>query len=76
MNYLTIEGVKLILNQPDVTSLRGRRDLALLSLMYDTGSRVQEIIDLTPASIRLDIPNTIKKNKQGEKTRIVPLLEQ
>lgn len=76
MNYLTIEGVKLILNQPDVTSLRGRRDLALLSLMYDTGSRVQEIIDLTPASIRLDIPNTIKITGKGNKTRIVPLLEQ
>jgi integrase/recombinase XerD len=75
INYLTTEGVKLLLEQPDLTSERGRRDLALLSLMYDTGSRVQEIIDLTPSVIRLDKPNTIKVTGKGNKTRIVPLLE-
>lgn len=75
INYLTTEGVKLLLEQPDLESEKGRRDLALLSLMYDTGSRVQEIIDLTPSSIRLDKPNTIKVTGKGNKTRIVPLLE-
>jgi site-specific recombinase XerD len=76
MNYLTIDGIKLLLSQPDVTSEKGRRDLALLSLMYDTGSRVQELIDLTSASIRLDKPYTIRITGKGNKTRIVPLLEQ
>ncbi len=76
MNYLTIEGVKLLLNQPDIRSKKGRRDLALLSLMYDTGSRVQELIDLTSASIRLDNPRTIRITGKGNKTRIVPLIEQ
>ena len=75
MNYLTTEGVKLLLKQPDLQPEQGRRDLALLSLMYDTGSRVQEIIDLTPASIRLDNPYTIRITGKGNKTRIVPLLE-
>lgn len=76
MNYLSIEGIKLLLNQPDINSEKGRRDLALLSLMYDTGSRVQELIDLTSASIRLDKPYTIRITGKGNKTRIVPLLEQ
>jgi len=76
MNYLTIDGIKLLLEQPDVTSQKGRRDLALLSLMYDTGSRVQEIIDLTPEAIRLDKPYTILIKGKGNKTRIVPLLEE
>jgi site-specific recombinase XerD len=75
INYLTTEGVKLLLEQPDLTSEKGRRDLALLSLMYDTGSRVQEIIDLTPSAIRLDKPYTIQITGKGDKTRIVPLLE-
>ena len=75
INYLTTEGIKLLLEQPDYTSEKGRRDLALLSLMYDTGSRVQEIIDLTPSAIRLDKPYTIKITGKGNKTRIVPLLE-
>ncbi len=75
INYLTTEGIKLLLEQPNLASEKGRRDLALLSLMYDTGSRVQEIIDLTPAAIRLDKPYTIKLTGKGNKTRIVPLLE-
>ena len=76
LNYLTIDGIKLLLEQPDMTTKRGYRDLALLSLMYDSGSRVQEIIDLTPSNIRLDTPCTIKITGKGNKTRIVPLLEQ
>lgn len=75
MNYLSIEGITLLLQQPDITTGKGRRDLALLSLMYDTGSRVQEIIDLTPSSIRLDKPSTIRITGKGKKTRIVPMLD-
>jgi len=75
MNYLVIEGVKLLLKQPDTRTLRGRRDLTLLSLMYDTGSRVQEIIDLTASRIRLHKPPTIKITGKGNKTRLVPMLD-
>lgn len=75
-NYLTIDGIKLLLEQPDTTTKRGCRDLALLSLMYDSGSRVQEVIDLTPSNIRLEIPYTIQITGKGNKSRIVPLLQQ
>ena len=75
VNYLSIEGITLLLQQPDLKTARGRRDLALLSLMYDTGSRVQEIIDLNPLSIRLDKPSTIKVVGKGNKARIVPMME-
>ncbi len=75
MNYLSIEGITLLLKQPDITTKTGRRDLALLSLMYDTGSRVQEIIDLTSSTIRFDKPSTIRVTGKGKKTRIIPMLE-
>ena len=75
MNYLSLDGIRSLLASPDVKEKRGRRDLALLSLMYDTGARVQEIIDLTPAMIRLDKPCTIKLIGKGNKARIVPLLD-
>jgi len=75
MNYLSIEGITLLLQQPDVTTSKGRRDLAILSLMYDTGSRVQELINLTPSSVRLDKPSTIRVTGKGKKTRIIPMLE-
>lgn len=75
MNYLSIEGVKLLLEQINTATQRGRRDLALLSLMYDTASRVQEIIDLTPSCVRVDKPAIIKITGKGNKTRIVPMLD-
>lgn len=76
VNYLTIDGIKLLLQQPDQSTPKGRRDLAMLSLMYDCAARVQEIIDLTPAMIRLTKPYTVKIIGKGNKPRIVPLMEQ
>jgi site-specific recombinase XerD len=76
INYLTTEEIKLLLEQPDLNTIKGVRDLALLALMYDTGARVQEIIDLSPSSIRLDKPFTIKLIGKGTKARIVPLMEE
>lgn len=74
INYLTLDGIKLLLKMPNLDTTAGRRDLALLSLMYETGGRVQEIIDLTPSMIRFDQPYTIKLIGKGNKARIVPLM--
>lgn len=76
INYLSVEGIRLLLDGPDLSTKNGRRDLALLSLMYNSGARVQEIIDLTPSMVRLDHPCTVKLIGKGNKARIVPLLEQ
>lgn len=43
--------------------------------MYDTAARVQEIIDLTPSSIRFDKPYTVKLIGKGKKARIVSLMK-
>lgn len=75
VNYLTVDGIQLLLQQPDQSTKKGRRDLVMLSLMYDCAARVQEIIDLTPAMIRLTKPYTIKIIGKGNKPRIVPLME-
>ena len=76
INYLTIDGIKLLLLQPDLSTNKGIRDLAMIALMYDTGARVQEIIDLTPYSLRLNKPNTVKIIGKGNKARIVPLMDE
>lgn len=75
LNYMTLDGIKLLLEMPDQNTATGRRDLALLSLMYDTAARVQEVIDLTPAMVRLEQPYIIKLIGKGKKARIVPLME-
>jgi len=77
INYLTTEGIKLLLEQPDTTTVNGRRNLALLALMYDTGARVQEIIDLAPESLKIENqPYTIRIFGKGRKSRVVPLMEE
>jgi site-specific recombinase XerD len=75
ITYLTIEGIKLLLAQPDTATSKGRRDLALLSLIYDTGARVQEIIDLDPSRLRLGKPPVIKIVGKGNRARLVPMLD-
>lgn len=77
INYLTVDAIKLLLEQPDTTTGKGRRNLALLALMYDTGARVQEIIDLTVECIRIESrPYTIRLTGKGRKSRIVPLMDE
>lgn len=74
ISYLTLDAMKAILQAPDTTCLMGRRDLVLLSLMYDTGSRVQEIADLIAADVRLENPSTVKVTGKGNKSRLIPLM--
>ena len=76
MAYLTIDGIKLILSQPDLKTRYGRRDFVLLSLLYDSGARVQELIDLTPHNIEFNDTATVKLCGKGNKARIVPLSKQ
>lgn len=77
LNYLTVDGIKLLLTQPNTSTWRGRRNLALLSLMYDTGARVSEIADLTVDCVRITYePYTIRLFGKGRKARIVPLVNE
>lgn len=75
LTYLSLDGIKLLLKMPNTTTKLGRRDLAMLSLMYDTAARVQELADLTPSCIRFENPATIQLHGKGNKTRIVPMLD-
>jgi site-specific recombinase XerD len=75
INYMTPDGIRLILGQPNVQSLSGYRDMVLLSLMYDSGARVQEMADLSVGDVRTEPPATIKITGKGGKSRIVPLME-
>ncbi len=75
INYITLDGTKLLLEMPNQNTKTGRRDLALLSLMYDTAARVQEMIDLTPSQVRFDKPCTVKLIGKGQKARIIPMME-
>jgi len=74
VNYLSLEQLEVILAQPDLTRSAGRRDATLLSVLYDTAGRVQELVDLDVRDARLNSPAQIHLTGKGGKTRVVPLL--
>lgn len=74
VQYLSREYLATLLAQPDLTNSRGRRDVVLLSLLYDSGARVQELVDICVRDVRLDSPAQIRLIGKGRKTRLVPLL--
>lgn len=75
VEYLTPEAVKLLLEQPDKSTRKGRRDLTLLSVLYDCGARVQELIDIRVRDIILGPLAVITLTGKGNKMRKVPILK-
>jgi site-specific recombinase XerD len=71
--YLEPAEVEAILAQPDRATLEGQRDHALLSFLYNTGSRIQEALDVCPQAIRFDTPTCVRLYGKGRKERICPL---
>jgi len=72
--YLEKDAMKALLATPDLDSARGRRDLAIMAMLYDTGARVQELIDLKVRDVRLVKPETVKLLGKGRKMRVVPIM--
>jgi site-specific recombinase XerD len=73
IQYLTYDSIKLLLEQPDASTWNGRRDLVILSVLYDSAVRAQEICDLTMRSLRTDAPATLRIKGKGGKSRYVSL---
>lgn len=72
--YLTTEEMAKLLRQPDQSSSIGRRDLCFLSLLYDTGARVSEILSLKVRDVHLSTPAKVILYGKGRKLREVPIL--
>jgi len=70
-NVLSGKEVELLLSQPCVSEAKGIRDKAMLELMYATGIRVTEMIDLNVDDINLELG--IVKCRGAKKTRAIPL---
>lgn len=75
VEYLTVKTMKLLLEQPDKHTCKGRRALTLMSLLYDSGARVQELIDLRVCDVKLEEPALITLTGKGSKTRRIPIMK-
>ena len=70
---MEVEEIEAILAQPDRTSLEGQRDHTLLALLYNTGARIQEVLNLCPQEIRFEPPARVRIIGKGQKERVCPL---
>ena len=69
--YLSIADVSLLLETPDPSTVIGKRDKAILELMYATGLRISEVVGLKLTDIYLD-EGFLRVLGKGGKERIVP----
>ena len=74
VDYLSQEEINLLLEAPDPATWSGQRDRVLLLVMYNTGARVSEIIQLKVSDVKLESRSgKIHLYGKGRKERSLPL---
>jgi len=73
VEYLQFEEIKEVLDAIDRSRPDGRRDYALLTLMFNTGARVQEVLDIKASDLQLSRPFSVRIRGKGRKERICPI---
>ena len=72
--FLNIQEVEKLLEAPNISSLFGQRDRAMLELLYSCGLRVSELINLSYHNINIK-EEFIRIHGKGNKERILPMGE-
>lgn len=73
IEYLEKTEIEALMTGIDRTTPSGRRDYAMFALMFNTGARVQEIVDLRARDVRLDPPCQVRFVGKGNKVRTCPI---
>jgi integrase/recombinase XerC len=69
-SFITVEEAKKLVESPDLTQPQGQRDRALLELLYASGLRVSELVNMNVEQVNL-ATNEIRVWGKGAKERIV-----
>lgn len=76
LGYLEKEEVQHIFRHISVQNVSGRRDDALLRLLYNSGARAQEIVDLNVNHIRFSRPYYVLIHGKGQRERTCPVWDE
>lgn len=74
IEYMSMEAVSAIVEQTNADTPKGLRDRLFMMLMYDTGARIQEMIDIKLCDLQTGKLPKVTLHGKGKKTRIVPLM--
>ena len=74
--YFSREEMSILLRLPDSHSKRGKRDKVMLSALYASGARAQELCDLAVGDLRFGSAATMTLHGKGNKTRVIVIPEQ
>ncbi|NBH70781.1 integrase [Clostridiaceae bacterium] len=64
-----------LLAEPDTGTEIGVQDQFLMIFLYDTGARIQEVLDVKICDVKVDRTPTVTLHGKGKKNRIVPLMK-
>lgn len=76
VEYLEYEEIVAVLGTIDRSTADGRRDYALLAMMFNTGARVQEVLGVRVCHLQLTKPYQVRLFGKGRKERSCPLWPQ
>lgn len=76
ISYLKTDGVKVLMEQISLNQTNGLRDYVMLMILYTTGIRVSELIEIKVKDLSLSEPYTLLVHGKGKKSRFVPLQSQ
>ncbi len=75
ISYLKTDGVSALMGHVDVRKANGLRDYVMLMLLYSTGIRVSELVNIRVKDLSLHEPHTLLVHGKGQKSRYVPLMK-
>lgn len=69
---LSLQDVEALLEAPDESTLQGKRDKAMLEVLYATGLRVSELVGLQIGNLNLEV-GYLRSFGKGGKERVIPM---
>jgi integrase/recombinase XerD len=74
LGFLSAEEMKAVLAAPDRSTRTGQRDQVMFALLYNTGARVSELINIRVQDVQLTAnPPSVCLHGKGRKQRTIPL---
>lgn len=74
ISYLKSDATSLLIEMIDLKRRNGLRDYLILTIMFTTGIRVSELINIRAKDLSLSEPYTLLVHGKGNKSRFVPLM--